>query len=313
MTESGQRYYTLNEYLRHLYGERVQKITVDAGFTCPNRDGTLYGDGCIYCNDRGSGTGDRARGISIVEQIRTNARRVAERYNARKFLIYFQSYSNTYAPVERLKQVYDAALRAIDGVVGLSIGTRPDCVDGQKLRLLQDYAENHLIWVEYGLQSSNDRTLRRIHRGHDAASFENAVKATQSRGISICAHVILGLPGESRKEMMETARFIAGLGLDGVKIHLLYVIRGTALETLYRRGIYKCLDMPEYADLVREFLEYLPPGMVIQRLTGDPHPEELVAPEWALEKQAVRRKIHETIALKNGWQGKQYAGPAEFH
>jgi len=199
-------YRDFNTYLRELFGCRVQKITVDAGLTCPNRDGTLGRSGCIYCNARGSGTGAHARGLSITEQIRSSHRYVARRYKARKFLVYFQSFSNTYAPLDLLRRIYDEALAAVDDIVGLSIGTRPDCVDDGVLSLLGGYALDRLVWVEYGLQSAHDDTLRRIHRGHDFACFRRAVAETRGRGIRICAHVILGLPGEGRAEMMETAR-----------------------------------------------------------------------------------------------------------
>jgi radical SAM protein (TIGR01212 family) len=185
------RYNDLNTYLRSLYGCRVQKITVDAGFACPNRDGTVSTGGCIYCNARGSGTGAFDRGLSVTEQLLQGKRVLAGRYKAKKFLAYFQSFSNTYGALDRLQRLYDEAL-AVEDVVGLSIGTRPDCVTEAVLELLQDYAQKYLIWVEYGLQSARDATLALINRGHDVQCFKNAVRATANRGIKICAHVILG-------------------------------------------------------------------------------------------------------------------------
>jgi radical SAM protein (TIGR01212 family) len=297
------RYNDLNTYLRSLFGCRVQKITVDAGLSCPNRDGTVSTGGCIFCNARGSGTGAFSRGLTITDQIIQGKKFLARRYKAKKFLVYFQSFSNTYAPVDKLQRLYDEALDDED-VVGLSIGTRPDCVDLPVLELLQDYAGRRLIWIEYGLQSASDKTLEFINRGHDVRSFENAVKATLNRGIKICAHVILGLPGETRKDILHTAGTISDLGIDGVKLHLLYVVKGTPLETLYRQGTYRCLEQQEYVDLVCDFLEHIPPQMVIQRLTGDPHPEELVAPQWARQKTDTLRKISETLEERNSWQGK---------
>ena len=297
------RYNDLNTYLRSLFGCRVQKITVDAGLSCPNRDGTVSTGGCIFCNARGSGTGAFSRGLTITDQIIQGKKFLARRYKAKKFLVYFQSFSNTYAPVDKLQRLYDEAL-ADEDVVGLSIGTRPDCVDLPVLELLQDYAGRRLIWIEYGLQSASDKTLEFINRGHDVRSFENAVKATLNRGIKICAHVILGLPGETRKDILHTAGTISDLGIDGVKLHLLYVVKGTPLETLYRQGTYRCLEQQEYVDLVCDFLEHIPPQMVIQRLTGDPHPEELVAPQWARNKSDSLRKIRETLEKRNSWQGK---------
>ena len=299
------RYNDLNTYLRSVFGCRIQKITVDAGLTCPNRDGTVSTGGCIFCNSRGSGTGAHLKGLTITDQVTQGKKYLGRRYKAKKFLVYFQSFSNTYAPVDKLQKLYDEAL-ADEDVVGLSIGTRPDCVDLPVLELLQGYAAQRLIWIEYGLQSASDKTLELINRGHDVRSFKNAVNATLNRGIKICAHVILGLPGESRADMLTTARTISELGVDGVKLHLLYVVKGTALEALYRMGNYRCLEQQEYIDLVCDFLEHIPPQMVIQRLTGDPHPEELVAPQWARQKSDTLRKIHEALEKRNSRQGLKY-------
>lgn len=298
-----QRYYDLNTYFRKRFGCRVQKITIDAGFTCPNRDGTLAFGGCIYCNTRGSGTGAYARGLSITEQISRGKAALAKRYKAQKFIAYFQSFSNTYAPVEMLQAVYAEALK-IEDVVGLSIGTRPDCVNEPVLSLLTDYARQCLVWVEYGLQSAHDATLVLINRGHDRQCFLNSVKATRNRGIHICAHVVLGLPNESRRHMLETARILAQAGVDGIKIHLLYVIKGTRLEQLYRAKQYRCLEQSAYVDLVCDFIERIPPHIVIQRLTGDPHPHELTAPTWALKKAETIQLIRATLDRRDTWQGK---------
>ncbi len=299
------RYNDLNSYLRGLFGCRVQKISLDAGLTCPNRDGTISTGGCIYCNARGSGTGAHARGVSISDQLIEAKAYLARRYKAKKFLAYFQSFSNTYAPAERLKALYDEAL-AVEDVVGLSIGTRPDCIDPEILNLLQEYARHHLVWMEYGLQSANDATLSLINRGHDGNCFGDAVAATRGRGIKICAHVILGLPGENRADMMHTAKTLADLGIDGVKLHLLYVIRGTELEARFQQGAYRCLRQQEYIDLVCDFIERIPVDMIIQRLTGDPHPEELVAPRWALKKSENLARIKQTLEERDSWQGKYY-------
>ena len=299
------RYNDFNTYLRSLFGCRVQKITVDAGLSCPNRDGRVSSGGCIFCNARGSGTGAHSRGQTVTDQLLQGKKFLARRYKAHKFLAYFQSFSNTYAPIDTLRKLYDEAL-AVEDVVGLSIGTRPDCVDVPVLDLLQDYAGHHLIWLEYGLQSASDKTLELINRGHDVRCFENAVRATLNRGIKICAHVILGLPGESRRDILHTAGTISDLGIDGLKLHLLYVVKGTPLETLYQQGNYRCLEQQEYIDLVCDFLERIPPEMVIQRLTGDPHPEELVAPQWARRKTDTLRIINETLEKRDSWQGKYY-------
>jgi radical SAM protein (TIGR01212 family) len=297
------RYFDLNSYLRQRFGERVHKLTVDTGLTCPNRDGRVGTGGCIYCNAKGSGTGAHARGLSITDQLQAGKAAVARRFKAKKFIAYFQSYSNTYAPLERLRSMYDEAL-AVEGIVGLAVGTRPDCVDGAILDLLEEYARRTLVWVEYGLQSAHDATLARINRGHDVAAFRRAVLETAGRGILICAHIILGLPGESAEQMKATADFIARLPIDGVKLHLLYVVRGTPMETLYRSGAYRCLTQEEYVALVCDLLERLPARMVIQRLTGDPHRDELVAPQWALAKAQTLQLIQQQLARRETHQGR---------
>ena len=298
-------YYDLNTYLRNIFGCRVQKISLDAGLTCPNRDGHISRGGCIYCNSRGSGTGASLEGLSITEQILKGKEFLRTRYKAQKFIAYFQSFSNTYGPYEKLKGLYDEAC-AIDDIVGLSIGTRPDCADESILELLEGYARRYLVWIEYGLQSIHDRTLAIINRGHDVNCFVRAVEKTKKRGIKICAHVILGLPFENRDDMLATATAVGAMGIDGIKIHLLYVIKGTRMEHLYREGTYRCLEQSEYVNLVCDFLELLPPDMVIQRLTGDPHPHELVAPEWSLRKNETLLLIRKTFEGRGSWQGKRF-------
>ncbi|MFH0729672.1 MAG: TIGR01212 family radical SAM protein [Pseudomonadota bacterium] len=301
------RYRDLNTYLRELFGCRVQKISVDAGLSCPNRDGTLSTGGCIFCNATGSGTGAHARKLSITEQLQQGKAWLTKRYKAKKFIAYFQSFTNTYAPTEKLSGLYREAL-AIDGIVGLSIGTRPDCVAPPVLDLLASFTPSHLVWVEYGLQSAHDETLKRINRGHTFHCFERAVKTTRDRKIKVCAHVILGLPGETSVQMLDTARILANLGIDGVKLHLLYVVKGTRLEMEYREGRYRCLEQLEYVDLVCRFLELLPPEVVIQRLTGDPRPDELVAPAWSLERNKTFALMKNKLENENTWQGKFWGG-----
>ncbi len=299
------RYFDLNSYFRQRFGVRVHKLTVDAGLTCPNRDGRVGTGGCIYCNARGSGTGAHDRGLSITEQLEAGKAAVARRFKAKRFIAYFQSYSNTYAPLEQLRAMYDEALQ-VQGIVGLAVGTRPDCVGASVLDLLESYARRTLVWIEYGLQSAHDATLSRINRGHDVAAFQSAVLATAGRGIQICAHIILGLPGESAEQMRATADYIARLPIDGVKLHLLYVVRGTPMEAMYRSGAYRCLTQAEYVALVCDLLERLPPHMVIQRLTGDPHRDELVAPEWALSKAQTLDLIQRQLALRDTRQGRLF-------
>jgi radical SAM protein (TIGR01212 family) len=297
------RYNDLNSYLRGIFGCRVQKITVDAGLTCPNRDGTISTGGCIYCNSRGSGTGAHDRGLSIAVQLEAGKTAMARRYHAEKFIAYFQSFSNTYAPVERLKALYEEAL-GVEGVVGLFIGTRPDCVSEPILDLLHEMAGRCLVWLEYGIQTARDATLAAIQRGHDTACFLKAVATTHRRGIPVCAHIILGLPGETAADARFTAQTLAAAGIDGVKIHNLYVVRGTRLEADFRSGGYRCLERHAYVEQVVDVLERLPAAAVIQRLTGDPHPQELVAPEWSRDKAGTLSAIHAALERRDTWQGK---------
>jgi len=302
------RYNDLNSHLRSLYGCRVQKITIDAGLSCPNRDGTISTDGCIYCNAKGSGSGAHARGLSVTEQLQQGKTALFRRYKAKKFIAYFQSFSNTYAPLPKLKRLYEEAL-AVEDVVGLSIGTRPDCISPPLLELLEGYAQSHLIWIEYGLQSAHDRALVLINRGHDFRCFQKAVEATLGRGLKICAHIILGLPNETRDHMLKTAEILSGMSIDGIKLHLLYVIKGTKLAQQYRQGRYDCLQQLEYVELVCDFLERIPQRVVIQRLTGDPHPEELVAPLWSTRKNETLAMIRDTLERRDTWQGKRLGQP----
>lgn len=298
-----QRYNDFNAYLKNIFGCRVQKITIDAGLSCPNRDGTISKDGCIYCNVRGSGTGAHSKGLSVIDQIVSAKSALFNRYKAKKFIAYFQSFTNTYGPFDTLKHLYEQAL-GVEDVVGISIGTRPDCVNEPILDLLQGYVDNYLVWIEYGLQSANDSTLALINRGHDFSCFKAAVNVTKNRGINICAHVILGLPQERKVHMLQTARAIADMEIDGIKLHLLYVVKGTKLDELYRTNKYRCLEQNEYIDIVCDFLERIPKHMVIQRLTGDPHPNELVAPKWSLKKMETIALIRKTLETRDTWQGK---------
>ncbi|MEN6447684.1 MAG: TIGR01212 family radical SAM protein [Syntrophaceae bacterium] len=297
----GLPYRTLSAYLRERFGKRVQKISLDAGLSCPHRDSNRQG-GCIYCNAEGSGTGAQARRMGLTEQIESQMQVMARRYGAQAFIAYFQSFSNTYAPLQVLKPLYDTIL-PFPGIVGLAIGTRPDCIDASKLDLVASYAPGRDVWIEYGLQSASDKTLTLINRGHDVKAFVDAVTLTSRYPLRQCAHVILGLPGEGMEHYLETARLVSSLPITDIKIHLLYVIRGTPLEDLHSRGGYSPLTLDGYARAAAAFIAHLREDIVIQRITGDPHPDELVAPLWALEKARVREAIHQALAKDNLSQG----------
>jgi hypothetical protein len=236
--------------------------------------------------------------------------RLAKRYGASRFIAYFQSFSNTYAPAATLRSLYQEAL-AFPEVVGLSIGTRPDCLAPETLDLLAEIARERLLWLELGLQSAHDRTLRLINRGHDVDCFTRAAEAAARRGLEVVAHVILGLPGEGPQDMAATARFLGNLPVQGVKIHLLYVVRGSILEKMYLAGKYRPLAEKEYIGLVADFLELLPPRLVIHRLTGDPHPEELAAPAWCRHKSRVFSGIREELARRGSRQGSAWEDSAQ--
>jgi uncharacterized protein len=301
----GLPYLDLNTYLKGRFGTRVQKITLDAGLTCPNRDGRLSSGGCLYCNARGSGTGAWARGLSLKAQMQEGLVRLQGRYQASRFIAYFQSFTNTYAPVAQLRALYDEAL-AFPEVVGLSIGTRPDCLGAEVLDLLAAFARERLLWLELGLQSAHDQTLKALNRGHDVACFSQAVARAAARGLEVVAHVILGLPGEGPREMAATAAYLARLPLQGVKIHLLYVVQGSKLARLHQDGAYTCLTEDDYVGLVTDFVELLPPNFVIHRLTGDPHRQELLAPDWCLDKFRVLGRIREEFARRGSRQGSRF-------
>jgi hypothetical protein len=299
------RYNAFSAYLRQRFGCRVQKISIDAGFSCPNRDGTLSQKGCIYCDAKGSGTGAAKRGESIADQVRKGKVRLATRYKARCFIAYFQAFTNTYAPCHVLRRHYDEALEDPD-MVGLAIGTRPDCVDEEKLDLIERYTGDKMVWIEYGLQSMHNRTLEAINRGHSFEDFVRGVEMTRGRDIMICAHVILGLPGESKADVVETAEAIGDMGIEGIKIHSLYVLEKTPLAALYRKGGVKIISEQTYVDWVVAFLESLPPHVIIQRLTGDPHPGDLVAPSWTLRKQRIHAMIQRALEERKTFQGRRH-------
>ncbi|MBN1907198.1 MAG: TIGR01212 family radical SAM protein [Deltaproteobacteria bacterium] len=301
------RYNDYNSYLKKLFGQRVQKISIDAGLGCPNRDGGISGRGCIYCDSKGSGSGAKViNGKSIEAQVSDGIEWAKKRYGAEKYIAYFQSYTNTYAPGDVLRELYSRAL-SFDGIVGLAVGTRPDCVDHERLDILDTFSSKYLVWVEYGLQSCHNKTLEAINRGHKVDAFIDAVKLTSKFDIKICAHVILGLPGETPGMMLETARFLADQPIHGVKIHSLYVTKGTELERIYLAGGFSCMERDEYIECLIDFLELLPPHFIIQRLTGDPAANELVTPAWALEKRANLDLINKRLRERETWQGREYS------
>jgi radical SAM protein (TIGR01212 family) len=297
------RYYPFSRFLRERFGGRVARVTVDAGFTCPNVDGTVTTGGCVYCDNRSFSPTRRQGRLPVRDQVLRGVKFMGRRYAADRFLAYFQAATNTHAPVEKLRRLYNEAL-AHPQVVGLAVGTRPDSVPEAVLDLLAGYARDRYVLLELGLQSIHDRSLTWMNRGHDAAAFFDAVRRCEGRGLDVCAHVILGLPGESPADMLATADALAALPVQGVKIHNLHVIRDTPLERMYRAGEVRMLTLEEYVPLVCDFVERLRPDMVIHRLSGDAPPDYLVAPAWCLDKQGLLALIDDELARRDGWQGR---------
>jgi radical SAM protein (TIGR01212 family) len=304
-TPPTRRYRSYSEFLRQRFGARVYRVTIDAGFTCPNVDGTVTTGGCVYCDNRSFSPNRRLPRTTIAEQVRRGIAILGPRHGAGQFLAYFQAATNTHAPVEKLRRLYDEAL-AQPNIVGLIVGTRPDSVPDPVLDLLEDYARRCYVGLELGLQSVHERSLEWMNRGHGVEAFLDAVQRCRGRGLDVCAHVILGLPGESVADMLATANALAALPIDGVKIHNLHVVRGTPLEAMYRAGEVPMLERQEYVELICDFLERLPPEMVIHRLNGDAPPDYLVAPLWCLRKAELLREIDAELQRRDSQQGAKW-------
>lgn len=301
--KNNKRYYDLKSYWRNLFGCTVHKLQIDAGFTCPNRDGHIAIGGCIYCDGRGSKLRQKGALPSVSQQIQSGKK--FYKPHAAKFVAYFQTFTNTYAPVEKLQALYDEAL-AQEDVIGLSIGTRPDCVNHDVIKLLSDYAKNYYVWLELGLQSMHDKTLQFINRGHNFQQFLDAVDALTGKNIHLCAHIIVGLPGETDEEILQTAKTIAALPIDGIKIHSLLALEGTALGEMYKNESIEILSKDKYVSLVADILEILPTGMVMQRLTADGYRDIFLAPDWAMNKLDVLNSINNELERRDSYQGKYF-------
>jgi len=296
-------YNDYSSYLKEKYGCRVYRIGLDAGFSCPNRDGTKGSGGCIYCNANGSRSSYTVPQDPVEKQVSSRIGYLRSKYGADKFIAYFQAFTNTYAPAKELKDIYDRIL-PFKEIVGISIGTRPDCVDRDKMDLIASYKGRYETWVEYGLQSIHDRTLKAINRGHTFKEFLSAFDLAKKAGIPVCAHVMIGLPGETRDDMLKTARKLSKIRVDGVKIHLLHILKWSRLADLYNEGKVRLLEQDEYVGLVCDFLENLSPGIIVQRLTGEGDRNNHVAPQWALDKAGTIDKIRRTLEKRGSRQGR---------
>ncbi len=298
------RYNQYSAYLKQKFGAKVYKVTLDAGFSCPNRDGTISKGGCIFCDDSGSFSQAHSNKLSIEEQLKTGIETLTKRFKAQKFMSYFQAYSNTYKPVKELENIYKSALNHPD-VIGISIGTRPDCIDDEKLKLISTFTKDYYTWIEYGLQSCHDSTLKSINRGHNFDCFKKAVEKTKKYGINICAHIILGLPDETHNDMIKTAEELAKLGIDGIKIHMLCILENTPIAKMYEKGEITLISEEEYINTVCDILEILPANITIHRLAGNGLKSELIQPRWIGKKLDTLNRIDRELERRMTWQGSQ--------
>lgn len=291
-------YRTLSEYYRSRFGCKVYKLAIDGGFTCPNRDGKLGFGGCTFCPGDGSGAFAQRQCATIAEQLEKAKLRVREKNKDGKYIAYFQSFTNTYAPVDRLEALFYEAIQP-DDIVGISIGTRPDCLPQETVALLAKINQIKPVWVELGLQTIHDETAKAFHRGYETAVYYDAVRRLKESGLEVVTHIILGLPGEDSEMMLQTTRAAVDAGTDGVKFHLLHVLKGTALEDDYRNGMFECLTLEEYADILKDCLSCLPDRIVVHRITGDGAKKDLVAPLWSADKKRVLNYLHRYLESNN--------------
>jgi uncharacterized protein len=307
----GKRFNSINRVLRDTFSARVYKIGLRLDFTCPNRDGTLAVGGCIYCNNASHTPQDYLPRSSVTAQLEQGAIAVQRRHKAEKFIAYFQSYTNTYDSVMKLEKLYREALQ-FPGVVGLSIATRPDCLPNDVLDLIRDLSKHTYLWLELGLESMHDRTLAWVNRAHGLREFVDAVERAKERAVRVCTHLILGFPGESRRDILQTPELFNQLGIDGVKLHNLHVIKNTLLEKLYYLGQVPLFSREDYVTLVVDFLELLNPEIVVHRLTGETYRAITVAPDWSIDKIGVHNAIFEALKGRDTWQGRIYSTEREM-
>ena len=286
-------YLTVNDYLKQKYGEKVYKVSINGGFTCPNRDGTLGTGGCIFCSGMGSGDFAPEASMSVKEQIEAGIKQTKAK-NPTKFIAYFQAFTNTYAPVDRLEKLYEEALDH-PKIVGLSIATRPDCLPDEVIELIGRLNKVKPVWVELGLQTVNEKTAEYIRRGYPLSVYDEAVGKLRNIGVEVITHVILGLPGETREDILKTVDYVAKSGATGIKLQLLHVIKGTDLEKDYEAGLFECMSMKEYVSLVKDCIDILPKDMIIHRMTGDGDKRTLIAPLWSGDKKRVLNALHAAL------------------
>lgn len=299
------RYHTWNYHLRNHFGHKVFKISLDGGFDCPNRDGTVAYGGCTFCSAAGSGDFAGNRALPIEVQFQQIKEKMHTKWKNGKYIAYFQAFTNTHAPVDVLKEKYEVALQQ-EGVVGLSIATRPDCLPDDIVEYLAELNERTYLWVELGLQTVHETTAKLINRAHDFKTYVEGVEKLRKKNIRICSHIINGLPMETPEMMMESTRAVANLDVQGIKIHLLHLLKGTPMVKQYEKGMLKFLTFDEYVSLVCDQLEILPPEMIVHRITGDGPIDLMVGPMWSVNKWEVLNAIDDELKRRNSYQGKYY-------
>ena len=302
---NGKRYHSLNYFLRNKFNEKIYKISLDGGFTCPNRDGKVAKGGCTFCSARGSGDYAGSRILSINEQFNDRKKMMEKKWKEGKYIAYFQAYTNTYAPVEELRQKYEEAISQ-ENVVALSIATRPDCLDDDVVDLLEEISKKTYLWVELGLQTINDESARNFNRGYDFEVFKEGIKKLQDRNIEVVVHTIFGLPGETKEDMLKTVDYVAHSGAQGIKFHLLHLMKGTQMVKQYESGELQLLSQEDYIDLICKGIAMIPQEMVVHRLTGDAPRESLIGPMWSLKKWEVLNAIDKALVDNDIYQGKNY-------
>lgn len=304
---NGKRYHSLNYFLRNKFSKKIYKISLDGGFTCPNRDGKVGKGGCTFCSSKGSGdyAGDRV--LSISSQFQDRKEIMEKKWKEGQYIAYFQAYTNTYGPIDELKQKYEEAL-AQEGVVGLSIATRPDCIDDEVVDLLEEISKKTYLWVELGLQTINDETGRNFNRGYDLSTFDQSLRKLMERKIEVVVHTIFGLPGETKEDMLKTIDYVAHSGAQGIKFHLLHLMENTKMVEQYENGQLEFLSQEDYIDLICKSIAIIPSNMVVHRLTGDAPRESLIGPMWSLKKWEVLNAIDKALVDNDIWQGKEFSG-----
>ena len=299
------RFYSLNNYLKETFGHKIYKVSLDGGFTCPNRDGTISSKGCLFCSDRGSGEFTGERGNSITKQIEEQLEFISGKNENNNVIAYFQNFTNTYAPIEYLKKIYYEAL-SHEKVMGIAIATRPDCLSDEVLNLLSEINEDFFLWIELGLQTAKNNTAEIINRGYKTSCYIEACEKLNSRNIKFVTHMIVGLPFETKEDIINTAQLINNVNSWGIKIHLLYILKNSPLEKYYNEYKFKVFEKDEYTDIVTEIISILNPNIVIHRLTGDAKKEDLFLPLWSADKRGVLNDIQKKLKSRNIYQGKEY-------